>query len=117
MTKPAMVSDDPLIMKVRRALKAIEPRKLPTDVAQNKYGHVCWVCPYCGDLILRKERWNSYRFSPTEKWNWGNYNSHFTAKHGTPFWKERLLIEIIGADFDAKNQPKQIQEWSEVKPS
>jgi hypothetical protein len=85
MTKPALVSDDPLVMKVRVALKTIEPRTYPTETRHNIYGTECWICPYCGELCFMKGG----------KDKMGNFNMHFAGTHSTPFWKERRLIALF----------------------
>lgn len=84
MSKQAIHSDDPLVMKVRRALRAIEPRKMPEQTKRNPYGFLCWICPYCEELIHQRGR---------DKM--GGYNMHFSAMHGTDFWKEKMLIKLF----------------------
>lgn len=87
MSKKAIISDDPLIMKVRSALHRIEPRKMPTERRRNPWGFECWVCPYCGELCHIRGRYRTP--------NYGGYNMHFAANHATPFWKEKALIALI----------------------
>lgn len=100
MPKPAKVSDDKLIMAVRKALQSIEPRKMPTETATNDWGHKCWVCPYCGALIGRKDRTVYRRRVQTTIIDYGKYNMHFGAMHATPFWKEQKLIKLIKGSND-----------------
>lgn len=83
MPKPAQHSDDKLIMAVRKALKDVEPRKMPTEKRRNPYGHETWVCPYCGELC--HIRYALY----------GGYNMHFAAMHSTPFWREQHVIKTV----------------------
>jgi len=84
MTKLAMTTTDPLIMKVRKVLRSIEPRPEPTEKVRNDYGFDCWVCPICGALCLIRGR---AKFM--------NYNMHFASMHKTPFWKEKQLIKLL----------------------
>jgi hypothetical protein len=90
MTKPAIISTDPLIMKVRKALRQVEPRTMPTEKRRNPYGFECWVCPYCGELCHIRGR-----FGGRGKTNYGSYNMHFASMHATPFWKEKQLIKLL----------------------
>lgn len=85
MTKPPLTHPDPLVMNVRRAMREMEPRERPTETQLSTYGHECWVCPYCGELLYKKGG----------KDKLGNYNMHFSAMHGTPFWREMHVIEVI----------------------
>lgn len=91
MPKPPKVSDDPLVNKVRAQLRKVEPRKFPTETRRNAYGHECYVCPYCGELIHKS--WSLQRGK--KNFNYGQYNMHFSAMHGKPFWKEKQLIKLI----------------------
>lgn len=84
MTKRATIHPDPLVMALRKALKDTEPRKLPTRRVSNNYGFERWVCPYCDALC-------SVRGAD----GLAAYNIHFGLKHGTPFWRELHLIEVI----------------------
>lgn len=83
MTKTAQHTDDKLIMAVRKALKDVEPRTMPTQKQRNPWGYWCWVCPYCGELC--HIRGSEY----------GGYNMHFAAMHGTPFWREQHIIKVV----------------------
>ena len=80
MTKPAQVSPDPLIMAVRKAIKAIEPRPTPTETRIGPYGYKQVQCPVCGEWCPAKR---------------GSYNQHWTHQHGTLFWKEQAIIDIV----------------------
>lgn len=97
MTKKAIVSDDPLIMKVRKLLKKVEPRQLPTETITNDWGHTGWKCPYCGAYCGRHDRTvYRYRHSQQETLiDYGGFNSHFGAMHADPFWKEKQLIALL----------------------
>lgn len=74
------VSRSPLVMKVRRALRATEPRPDPTERKIGPYGYWKVKCPDCGQWCHAKR---------------GSYEHHWTVTHGTPFWKEKYLIKII----------------------
>lgn len=95
MPKPPQVSNDPLVMKVRELLQAIEPREMPTETIRNEYGHKGWKCPYCGEYCPRKDR-SRYRGG---QWvntvDYAAYNMHFAHMHSTPFWKEEQLIKLV----------------------
>jgi hypothetical protein len=95
MTKPAKVSDDKLVMAVRAILKSVEPRKLPTEMAKNDWGHDCWVCPYCGELLRRHDRSVRHRYGYERKVDYSAFNMHFGAMHATPFWKEQQIIKAV----------------------
>ena len=89
MPKPKQVTDDKLIMAVRKALKDIEPRKMPTEQRRNPYGCMCWVCPYCGQLC-HKRGYSKY----------GSFNMHFGAVHGVPFWREQHIIDVVRKNIE-----------------
>lgn len=99
MTKPPMQSPDPLVMKVRAILKDVEPRTMPTETRRNNYGHTCWVCPYCGQLVRRKDRYVLHGPSGHKHQelliDYSSYNMHFAAHHATPFWRERQVIALL----------------------
>lgn len=80
MTKLPLVDPDPLVMKVRKALKALEARPEPTEFGTSPYGHKQCKCPVCGE-------WQSMRK--------GSYNHHWTLMHGTPFWREKAVIKLL----------------------
>lgn len=90
MTKPAQVSDDKLVMAVRKVLKSVEPRDMPTEKRRNPYGFECWVCPYCEELCHIRSM-----FGGRNKNGYGSYNMHFASVHATPFWKEKQLIKLL----------------------
>jgi len=91
MPKPPFKSDDPLVNKVRAQLKKIQPRKYPTETKKNAYGHDCWVCPYCKELIHKS--WSLQRGKRHA--NFGQYNMHFSAMHGNKFWRETQIIKLL----------------------
>lgn len=97
MTKNIKISDDKLVMAVRKSLKTVEPRILPTETKINDYGYKCWVCPYCGQLVHRKDR--SKRLPHTHTWqtvtDYSNYNMHFGSMHAKPFWREQQVIKTV----------------------
>lgn len=90
MTKPKQHSDDKLIMAVRKALKDVEPRKMPTEKVRNPFGFWCWVCPYCKDLCHIRG-YSTY----------GGYNMHFASMHGKKFWREQHVIETVKRHINA----------------
>lgn len=97
MTKGPTVSDDPLTTAVRKALRAVEPRTLPTETLRNDYGHTGWKCPYCGCYIRRYDRtfYNRRAQRQETKIDYGGFNMHFSAMHGTPFWREQHVIKTV----------------------
>lgn len=103
MPKPAIVSDDPLVMKVRELLKAIEPRELPTETIRNDWGHEGWKCPYCGAHCPRKDtsRLRAGRYVTII--DYAGYNMHFAHTHATPFWKENQLIALIKRELGGQS--------------
>lgn len=80
MTKKAILHPDPLVMAVRAALKAQEPRPAPTHSRYNIYGHAQVKCPDCGEWCYAKS---------------GSYSQHWTVAHGTRFWRELHIIETV----------------------
>ncbi len=80
MTKKPTTHPDPLVMKVRKVLKSMEDRPVPTERRMSNYGYPQVQCPDCGLWLSAKA---------------GNYNQHWTLTHGTPFWKELKLIEVV----------------------
>lgn len=97
MTKPTKTSDDKLIMAVRKALKDTEPRPLPTETMRSDYGHTGWKCPICSCYIRRYDRtfYNRRANRQETKIDYGGYNMHFSARHGTPFWREQHVIKTV----------------------
>lgn len=82
MTKKALVSIDPLVMAVRKALRDREPRPSPVNPHKSQYGFDLIECPKC-HASMRE----------------AGYNSHWSALHGTPFWKELHIIEVINKEI------------------
>lgn len=78
MTKPAIISPDPLVMKVRAVLRSTEPRPAFVNPHSNQYGTELVDCPVCGESCREMA-----------------YNHHFTYYHGTRFWKELAIIELL----------------------
>jgi hypothetical protein len=82
MTKQATIHPDPLVMKVHHALSAIEPRPEPTNPHTNQYGTDLVDCPLCQTSVRDRA-----------------YNSHYSYYHGTRFWKEQQLIDLIKTEL------------------
>lgn len=97
MSKQTLLSDDALVMKVRKLLKAAEPRPTPTDTRRSPFGFDQVACPVCSEWCSAKR---------------GSYNYHWTLEHGTPFWKEKKLIALISRE--QPGQPQQPKEKGEV---
>lgn len=100
MPKKPQRSPDPLVMKVRRLLKKQQPRKLPTETMTNSWGFTGWKCPYCGQHCTRKDRMWYRRGTTQQVIDYGGYNMHFAAYHGTQFWKEEQLIKLIKRELE-----------------
>lgn len=99
MTKLAQKSDDKLIMAVRKALKDIEPRPLPTETTRNSWGYPCWLCPVCKEPVRRKDRYvlegPARNKRQVLRIDYTSYNMHYAAQHGTPFWREQHIIKTV----------------------
>lgn len=98
MTKPATLSPDPMIMAVRKAMKELEPRTLPTETmpSQSTYhNRLGWKCPYCGIYLRRDDRTVRTRYGQETKIDYSSFNMHFGAVHATPFWKEQHIIKTV----------------------
>lgn len=105
MTKPPLNSDNPLIMLVRKALRDIEPRKLPVKTTTRDLfirdifirTDTGWECPYCGAYCIRNDRtrYNRKTKRMEKTIDYSSYNMHFAGNHATPFWKEKHLIKVI----------------------
>lgn len=95
MPKPANIPTDPLIAKIRKILRATEPRTLPTETKVNDWGHTCWVCPYCGELLRRHDRQVRHRYGYETKIDYSSFNMHFGSMHGELFWKEKQIAKLV----------------------
>lgn len=100
MGKPPIISDDPLIMRVRKVLKSVEPRPLPTETMVNEWGHTGWKCPLCGEFVYRRRDrqiwYGGYRNKTARtKVDYTSYNMHFAHSHATPFWLEKQIIALF----------------------
>ena len=87
MTRQAQVIDDPLVKKIRSILRAIEPRPTPTEIGISRFGFKRVKCPDCGEWVSAKK---------------GSYNHHWTLRHGTPFWREKQIADLIREGVDEK---------------
>lgn len=67
-------------MQVREVLRGVEPRPDFINPHESVYGTELCECPVCGNIVRR-----------------GAYNHHWTYYHGTPFWKEKAVIELVGS--------------------
>lgn len=103
MTKTAVLSDDPLIMAVRKALKEIESRPTPTETMVNVImidgrewaRHTGWKCPVCEAYCRRDDRTVRRRHSHETIVDYSGYNMHFAHSHATPFYREQRVIDIV----------------------
>lgn len=103
MTKPANISPDPLIMAVRKALKTIEPRPVPTETIVKEIiiddrvwaRHTGWKCPVCGEYCRRNDRTVRRRHSHETLVDYSGFNMHFAHSHATPFWREQQIIDTV----------------------
>jgi len=103
MTKPAQVSDDKLIMAVRKALKQIEPRPTPTETMVHEViingsvwaRHTGWKCPECGEYCRRNDRTVRKRYGSELLIDYSGFNMHWAHSHATPFWREQNIIKTV----------------------
>ncbi len=99
MSKPALASDDALVMKIRKLLRATEPRPLPTETMVNEIiidgrvwaRHEGWKCPICGKYCRRNDRSRLTQKLP----DYSGYNMHFAGNHATPFWREKQIAKLV----------------------
>ena len=90
-------------MAVRKALKAIEPRPVPTKTKVQEImidgrlwaRHVGWECPVCGEYCRRNDRSVRHRHGSEIKVDYSGYNMHWAANHATPFWREQNIIRTV----------------------